>query len=74
LKMKIYEPCNYVSNIAYYHAVSRICDNPSWNMDTSFVNAQKRSFANLAMGSSFKHGSDTNAGGEFDTTMIAVIA
>ena len=25
LDMKIYEPCNYASNIAYYHAVTRIC-------------------------------------------------
>ena len=72
--MKIYEPCNYVSNMAYYHATSRICDNKAWNMDTEYVIAQKRSFANLAMGSAFKHGSDTRAGSKFDSTMIAVIA
>ena len=22
----IYEPCNYVSNVAYYHSVTEICD------------------------------------------------
>ena len=24
--MIIYEPCNYVSNVAYYHSVTEICD------------------------------------------------
>ena len=24
-KMLIYEPCNYVSNVAYYHTTTEIC-------------------------------------------------
>jgi len=27
-KMIIYEPCNYVSNVAYYHSATRVCDYP----------------------------------------------
>ena len=72
LKMKIYEPCNYTSNVAYYHAATQICDFKGWGMDQKFVKAQKRNFANLAMGSAFKHASDTAAGGMFDSTMIAL--
>ena len=30
--MIINEPCNYVSNMAYYHSVSRTCDYPNWSI------------------------------------------
>jgi hypothetical protein len=61
--------------MAYYHNVTRICDiNDSWNFNPEYVKALKRSFANHAMGSAFKHGSDTGAGGKFDTEMIAIIS
>ena len=33
-KMIIYEPCNYVSNVAYYHSATRVCDYPVWTSDT----------------------------------------
>jgi len=29
-KMIIYEPCNYASNVAYYHSATRVCDYPDW--------------------------------------------
>jgi hypothetical protein len=29
----IFEPCNYASNVAYYHAATRICDYPDWSVD-----------------------------------------
>ena len=29
-KMVIYEPCNYASNVAYYHSATRVCDYPDW--------------------------------------------
>jgi hypothetical protein len=32
-KMLVYEPCNYASNIAFYHAATRICDYPDWTVD-----------------------------------------
>ena len=72
--MIIYEPCNYASNIAYYHAATRICDYPNWNVDDVQISALKRSFATLAMGSAMWHGSHTYVGYSFDNNMIAVIS
>ena len=72
--MKIYEPCNYVSNIAYYRSVTRICDYPEWSANSKYQRAMKRNFATLAMGSAFWHGSYTSAGLEFDNRLIAVVA
>ncbi len=31
--MSIYEPCNYASNVAYYHALWEICMRDGWNLD-----------------------------------------
>ena len=31
--VKIFEPCNYASNIAYYRAATRLCDNEDWFID-----------------------------------------
>ena len=73
-KMIIYEPCNYASNIAYYHAATRICDYPNWSVDDVQINSLKRSFATLAMGSAMWHGSHTYVGYSFDNNMIAVIS
>jgi len=72
--MLVYEPCNYASNIAFYHAVTRICDYPDWTVDTVQINSLKRSFAALAFGSSMWHGSHTFVGYSFDNNMIAVIS
>lgn len=30
-KMLAMGPCNYVSNIAYYHSVTKICDYSEWS-------------------------------------------
>ena len=30
--MSIYEPCNYASNVAYYHTVTEICDHEGWSL------------------------------------------
>jgi len=70
----IEEPCNYASNVAYYHSVTRICDYPDWFISKKQIQSQKRSFATLSMGSTFWHGSHTFAGEVFDNNMIAVIA
>jgi hypothetical protein len=73
-KMIIYEPCNYASNLAYYHSTTRVCDYPNWSVDDVQINALKRSFATLAMGSAMWHGSHTYVGYSFDNNMIAVIS
>lgn len=33
-KMLAMGPCNYVSNIAYYHSVTKICDYSDWSEDS----------------------------------------
>ena len=71
--IQIMEPCNYVSNVAFYHSTTRICDYPDWKISKDAVNAQKRSFATLGIGSAFWHGSHTYAGSAFDNIMMAVI-
>jgi hypothetical protein len=38
-KMTIYEPCNYVSNVAYYRSATRICDYPDWSSNELIINA-----------------------------------
>ena len=30
--VSIYEPCNYASNVAYYHTVTEICDHEGWTI------------------------------------------
>jgi hypothetical protein len=35
-KMVVYEPCNYASNVAYYHAATRICDNTELSMSDDY--------------------------------------
>lgn len=72
--MIMYEPCNYVSNVAYYHSATRICDYPDWSIDKAHQIGMKRSFATLAMGSAMWHGSHTYVGYSFDNNMIAVIS
>jgi len=72
--MIVYEPCNYVSNVAYYHSATRICDYPLWTLNEEYIKEFKRGFLILTMGSAMWHGSHTYLGYQFDNTMIAVIA
>jgi hypothetical protein len=73
-EMQIFEPCNYVSNVAYYHSTTRICDYPDWSIETDSQKALKNAFATLSMGSAMWHGSHTYVGYSFDNNMISVIA
>ena len=73
--MYIYEPCNYASNIAYYHSTTKICKyGDNWSVDTVTQNAMKRAFAALASMSAFFHGSYTRVGQTYDNQDIALIA
>ena len=73
----IYEPCNYVSNFAYYHVVTSICDHTGWSIDPSYTVAMGQAFTcgspskyhptqypppALTVGSAFWHGSHTLLG------------
>lgn len=31
-KVQILEPCNYASNVAFYHSATRICDYPDFSV------------------------------------------
>jgi len=74
-KIPIIEPCNTVSNLAYYRIIPDLCANrDKLTMDDGYVNAMIQGFATLGMGSSFMHGSRTSLGGAFDNIPISVIA
>jgi len=74
-KFKIIEPCNTVSNLAYYRIVPELCAKRSeLAMGDDYVDAIIQGFATLGMGSSFMHGSRTSLGGTFDNAPISVIA
>lgn len=73
--MTIYEPCDYVSNLAYYHSATKICDyGEHWSVDQSIQRTLKRLFAALGSMSAFMHGSYTLVGGDYDNQNIALIA
>ena len=67
LGMMIYEPCNYASNVAYYHATTEICAKllagTPYSYPSPYVTALGKGFSALAMGSAFMHGSHTILGG-----------
>ena len=71
--MLVYEPCNFASNLAYYHAVTKICDYPHWSISEEMQQNGMRSFATLAMGSAFMHLSYTYVGARIDNMIISFI-
>jgi len=74
-KFPIIEPCNTVSNLAYYRILPDLCNvRHNLTMSDEYANALINGFATLGMGSSFMHGSRTKLGGTFDNVPIAVIA
>ena len=68
-----YEPCNWASNLAYYHSVTKICKF-DWSTTPEMQDNLKKTMAALAIGSHFYHQSSTIVGGEFDVHMIQVVA
>jgi len=73
-KITIYEPCNYVSNVAYYHSANRVCTYPEFESGDDYQKALKRAFASLTIGSAMMHGTFTYVGVAFDVQFISVIA
>lgn len=71
----VVEPCNTLSNFAYYRIIPDLCSNrESLAMTDEYINAVIQSFATLGMGSSFMHGSRTLLGCTFDNVPIGVMA
>ncbi|XP_059083578.1 uncharacterized protein LOC131880876 [Tigriopus californicus] len=65
----IYEPCNYASNVAYYHTAIEICKRSDWAFSDADVQGMVRNFGILAQGSAFLHGSQTSVGGAADVRL-----
>ena len=66
--MAIWEPCNYVSNLAYDRLVVEICNQEDWTLGEIDVNRIAEAFALVSFGSSMMHGSETHLGELQDTT------
>merc|ERR1711997_1316646 len=73
-QMPIWEPCNYASNLAYYHTTTEICSRQQWNLPEDDVKAMAITFAILAQGSAFWHGSETVNGGHADVRINDLFA
>ena len=73
-KLLVLEPCNFASNIAYYHMNIALASYDRWALSPPTVRGLAQASAGLALGSAFWHGSNTELGGEADTVMIAVMA
>lgn len=73
LYIDIYEPCNFVSNLAYYRVPPQLCGGHFY-MDDDTSKAFIHSFMALGAGSAMWHGSHTFLGSQADNQLIAVIA
>jgi len=72
--ISIYEPCNYASNIAYYHVVVGICKYQHWSVSSEYTLAMAQAFTALTVGSAFWHGSHTLLGNIADNRFIDVVS
>jgi len=70
----IYEPCNYASNMAYYHVVTSICKYQDWSISKEYQIAMAQAFTSLTVGSAFWHGSHTLLGNIADNRFIDVVS
>ena len=71
----IYEPCNYVSNVAFYHVSTEFCNNAgNFAFPREYEVALNQAFSFLGFGSAFWHGSHTLLGTIADNRFIANIA
>jgi len=67
IEMAIWEPCNYVSNLAYDRLVVEMCNQEDWTLGEIDVKRIAEAFALVTFGSSFFHGSETHLGKWQDT-------
>jgi len=62
VEMAIWEPCNYVSNLAYDRLVLEICNQNDWTLEEMDVSKIAQAYALITFGSAFFHGSETRLG------------
>ena len=72
-KIKVYEPCNYVSNIAFYRAANEVCQFQWQTLNVEQQMNVKRSMVLLAFSSSFWHASRTRLAGWMDEASIGMM-
>ena len=72
-KILIYEPCNYVSNVAYYRVFTSIADHSHWHIDSDNLEALLGAFATLSFGSAFYHASRSYLRDACDNNLITAI-
>ena len=66
--MAIWEPCNYVSNLAYDRLVVEICKQEDWTLGEYDVRRIAEAFSLVTFGSSFMHGSGETILGQLQDT------
>ena len=72
--MAIWEPCNYASNMAYYHSVLETCSkNHYWSFPLISKNSIGTTFALLGFSSAFYHASQTVNGNTVDNRVVDMI-
>lgn len=76
--MTVYEPCNYASNMAFFHVATELCDRlehgKPFHVRKEYIHGLGKAFSFLAMGSAFMHGSHTKLGSQQDTRAMRVMA
>lgn len=73
----VYEPCNYVSNMAYYRTLVEMCErqvDEAWTLPRDHIIGLAQSYSALGMGSAFFHASSTALGGSIDNKPIGFLA
>lgn len=74
-EMVIQEPCNTISNVAYYRALIELCDEKrELSFSPDAITSMAESFSLLAFGSSVWHGSQTQLGNVSDNRAIDIVA
>ena len=68
--LKIFESCNFASNMAYYHMNIALARYNNWVLPAGVVRGLSQSSAALALGSAFYHGSHTKLGSQADNKLI----
>ena len=66
--MAIWEPCNYVSNLAYDRLVVEICNQEDWTLGELDVRRIAEAFSLVTFGSAFMHGSGETILGQLQDT------
>ena len=66
VEMDIWEPCNYISNLAYDRLAVEMCLQQGWALSPHTVSKIAQAFAINTFASAFMHGSDTHLGASQD--------